>query len=109
MCPRPAPRMELLRRLAMTKRTIHVFLFSAFALGAALAACGGSSTGGAPDAPAKVCGETGDTCAVNGDCCFNACDPTTLKCVTTGGMCAAAGADCNNGSDCCNLSCVSNK
>ena len=50
------------------------------------------------------CGTAGTTCAVNGDCCSNQCDPTMHVCAI--GQCLSAGSTCANNTDCCNLNCT---
>ncbi|HEY2747781.1 MAG TPA: hypothetical protein VGL86_24330 [Polyangia bacterium] len=67
----------------------------------------GSGDGGSDDMSlggAGGCSTGGATCAVDGDCCSNVCDPTMHVCAL--GACQAAGSSCANNGDCCTLNCT---
>jgi len=55
------------------------------------------------DFGSDTCAAQNGTCAVDGDCCFGACDPGTHTCQTA---CTGTGLTCTNNAECCSSICL---
>ncbi len=60
---------------------------------------GGGAGGG--DGGACTLKPNGATCAADGECCSNRCNPNTKVCDTGAGTCKPLGAECISNVECC--------